>query len=175
MTHSTSLHKRKGPTPKLTEVRFWEKVDIRSQDECWEWQAFCNNQTGYGQFMIQETRKPIGAHRMAYMLSTGDVLVKGDMVCHSCDNRRCVNPYHLFKGDAKINTHDMVEKGRIKNRKHPASGFESVQTKLTLEEAKTVKSRYLSGERVSSLAREFGLGRTTISRIVSGKRGYANI
>jgi len=46
----------------------------------------------------------------------------GMLVCHHCDNKRCINPDHLFVGTAKDNTVDMIKKGRYVNgftgRKH---------------------------------------------------------
>src|ERR1700756_3845016 len=34
---------------------------------------------------------------------------------HTCDNSRCINPDHLFKGTAQDNTDDMISKGRKVN------------------------------------------------------------
>ena len=48
--------------------RFWSKVDIRSESECWEWTAG-KNPNGYGQFSISRTRKL--AHRFSYYLNVG--------------------------------------------------------------------------------------------------------
>lgn len=37
---------------------------------------------------------------------------EGMFACHTCDNRRCVNPKHLWVGSAYENVRDMINKGR---------------------------------------------------------------
>lgn len=92
--------------------RFWKKV--QKTDWCWIWTAsFFTN--GYGQFRhgsrTDGTRKLDHAHRMAYRLEVGQI-PEGMLVCHKCDNKKCVNPDHLFLGTSKDNTQDMIKKGR---------------------------------------------------------------
>ena len=88
-------------------VRFYALVGERGEG-CWEWAGSRNNK-GYGQFRA-DGRLHL-AHRVAYELEIGAV-PQGSLVLHRCDNRRCVNPRHLFLGSALDNTRDMVAKGR---------------------------------------------------------------
>jgi hypothetical protein len=106
--------------------RFFDKVN--KTDNCWLWTAGSRGKTGYGAFKIDG--KVIDSHRISYELHNGEI-PKGLYVCHSCDNRKCVNPEHLFLGSAKENWQDGFDKGRIKLlggidteklKKHPSRG-----------------------------------------------------
>lgn len=98
--------------PRMTEeqvARFWSKVDKRGPSECWR---FRGANQGYGAFVIR--RRTIAAHRVAWVLHNQEEL--GDrLACHSCDNRWCVNPTHIWSGTHDANNKDTAAKGRHRN------------------------------------------------------------
>ena len=106
--------------------RFWSKVDIRSEDECWNWKGY-TNKYGYGTITIKG--RPMRCNRVAYMLSKGEDPGLLD-VLHTCDNRPCCNPNHFFLGTITDNHKDMVAKHRNARRDHHN------KTKLTWEDVR---------------------------------------
>ena len=100
------------------DCRFLAHLDKDAKpNDCWIWDGAIFKQTGYGQFGSVKTGVHT-AHKYSYQLFNGQV-PEGLFVCHSCDNRLCFNPKHLWLGTAKQNSEDMVKKGRynhVRNR-----------------------------------------------------------
>ena len=101
--------------------RFWSKVDIKGEDDCWNWKAGIRGITGYGCFKYN--KKVVDSHRMVWFLIYGEFPKL--WVLHKCDNRLCCNPDHLFLGTYMDNIQDRNNKGRTARgdnssmRRHP--------------------------------------------------------
>ncbi len=96
-------------------ARFWAKVRVDEATGCWLWVGSVGGH-GYGQIMFRPNKAPTTTHRLVAAAVLGDIT--GKFVCHTCDVRACVRPDHLFVGDAKANSLDMVAKGRGRNQNH---------------------------------------------------------
>lgn len=144
------------------EERFWSKVDKREPDDCWEWQASLDTR-GYGNFGVPRndgTGRYImqRAHRMAWGFTNGPLLGSGQHLCHTCDNRKCVNPAHLFVGNPQINMQDCATKGRFNDRK----GENNPRAKVTEDIVRAVRAETLT---LSKLMAKYNLPQTTVSDI----------
>lgn len=113
-------------------IRFWSKVDkkpgLGPDGTCWEWTSSLKD--GYGNFRVSRNRTT-SAHIYSYEIHKGKR--NNLFVCHSCDNRKCVNPDHLWLGTIQDNVKDMM------NKKRQAIGQSIHSTKLTQEIAYFIK------------------------------------
>lgn len=76
--------------------RFWKRVDVRRDSECWLWRG-SHNKAGYGDFVVHDTyergRWKVQAHAFALLLVGIDS--SGKSIHHLCHKPSCVNPLHL--------------------------------------------------------------------------------
>lgn len=123
---------------------------------CWEWTA-CITRGGYG--AIQLDGKKVGAHR-AMMQAVHGHVPPSMYVCHRCDNKRCINPDHLFFGTAVDNARDRASKGRSFK---PTGAF-NVMSKVGARLALAMKSEIQSGQRIKDVAQRYGLHPATVKK-----------
>lgn len=147
--------------------RLWPKVDIRSEDECWEWNA-AKTRFGYGYLSIgRRDEGLVLAHRAVWELTHGP-LPNGMKVCHTCDNPSCCNPSHLFTGTQADNLTDCKVKGRARGGSLP--GSRNPNSKLSDNQINEIRERYDSGKVLQRvLAHEYGITQTQVSAIILHK------
>lgn len=140
--------------------RFLERVE--KTDGCWLWQGFIEP-AGYGSFRYgtRKQGRTVRAHRLSYEIHVGPI-PPGMFVCHRCDNKRCVNPAHLFPGTRRENVDDMLKKNR------QASGERHGQTPLTERDVILIR-KLASSLPHRVMAKRFGVSKGTISNITLGK------
>jgi len=85
------------------------RTNFTANGECWEWKGGIGTH-GYG--LITFDGRQHMTHRLALEIKLGRALMAGFESCHTCDNRKCINPAHLFEGTRKDNLEDMTRKGR---------------------------------------------------------------
>jgi len=142
--------------------RFHSKVD--TSGKCWNWTAG-KDAYGYGQFSLDG--KPQKAHRVAYELAHG-TLDESLLICHTCDNRSCVKPSHLFTGTHKDNTSDMYSKGRECAPPHKQGSAHGC-AKLTEADIPGIRDRLKEGLTQVEIAKEYNISRSQIGAIKNGK------
>lgn len=152
---------RPARTIDLTQIdfdTFWRRVD--KTDSCWNWTGAKNGQ-GYGSYFVKE--RAFMTHRISYLLHNGS-LDNNICVCHSCDNRLCVNPKHLFLASLAENNKDRDSKGR------QVKGSKIFWSKYTEEDVLVIRALYhWSKFTITEISREYKDYPSAINNIVKNR------
>lgn len=140
--------------------RFHASFEINTVTGCWEWTG-SKRSAGYG--CMTWEKKVIDAHRYSYELHK-DKIPEKIFVCHTCDNKTCVNPAHLFLGTPGDNVADMVNKDRH------SKGERKNLNKLREHEVLAIMKRLAKGDKGCHIARDYGVSSCCISDIKRKKR-----
>lgn len=151
-----SVKCRMQDTPARLAKRFWAKVE--KTEGCWLWTAQ-TDKYGYG---VIRLGKPFGklsekAARVSWTLHHGPI-PKALHVLHTCDNRPCVRPDHLFLGTNADNMHDRDRKLRF-----------GPNVKLDAVAVREIRRRYTNYASRTPLAKEFGVSAYTVWEIARGR------
>ncbi len=159
-------------------AKLYSRVARMGRSQCWQWSGYTNNR-GYGVMYFQgqygkatggrivRGRGMLYVHRVAWALTNG-VAPSDKLVCHKCDNPICVNPEHLFLGDHRANTQDMMKKGRGKYK--TLKGENSPAHKITERDVVHIRRQYSEGGITqAALAECYGIDSSAVSLIIRRK------
>ena len=140
-------------------ARFWRKVSVGSEEDCWLWLG--GTCRGYGVFSVRHISRY--AHRTSYVIHRPQEDIRGLVVRHSCDNPSCVNPAHLSVGTQLDNMADRGAKGRT------ARGQLSGVAKLTDSLVREARELYrIGGFTQAELAMRCGVSASTMQAVLNG-------
>lgn len=143
-------------------TRIKSKVNV-TKNGCWNWLG-SYRKSGYGKMNVGSTtdgsRHTVTVSRASYETFVGPI-PPGLVVCHKCDNPKCVNPDHLFVGTFKDNFDDMVAKGR----QRLARGTRIASAKLDNQKVRQIRKSSLT---VRELSEKYGVDTTTIRHVLKG-------
>lgn len=137
-------------------INFLKKFVATDANECWPWLGCIHY--GYGKLGQSGTTRL--AHRVMWEHVCG-VIPKYLDVLHHCDNKRCVNPAHLYLGD----DHDNARDRAIRNLTH--RGEEHWSNKLSEENVIAIRA---SKESYPDLAKQYHVSVTCIQDIKAGRK-----
>jgi hypothetical protein len=156
--------------------RFWSKVNITQDGQCWNWNASINR-SGYGQFWLDDKMRL--AHRIAFAIYNNDLSIiyntKNYHKCnntfkcilHKCDNKKCCNPNHLFIGTNADNIKDKINKNRQQHMRGSSNGYSKLKENDILEIRKNYIPRKNGG--MIFLAKKYNVSTTNICDIIKRK------
>lgn len=130
---------------------------------CWNWTGSVL-QGGYGAFKcVAIKRGTMNASRASWIVHFGPIASTKIKVCHTCDNRRCVNPEHLFLGTTKDNMADAATKGRM------SKGTDRPQAKLDEDTVLEIKSLRDAGWSYRQLGKRYGVSHSVCWLAATGR------
>lgn len=142
-------------------IWFLMRVKIQPRG-CWIWSSGLFR-SGYGCAVYKG--KSTRAHRLSYEIFVGEIQNELE-VCHSCDNKACVNPFHLNVGTHLENMKQAKDRNRLwwtkGSSKHNAVFTESQV--LELRSVFTNKQGWLSAK-----ASELGVSHNAIRSAIRGE------
>ena len=145
-------YRKRGMTD--AELKEWmESQYITNDNGCWIWGHHIHSQ-GYG--LIQYKQKNMKVHRLYWLLS-GREIPDNLHILHGKDcSKACYNPDHLSVGNPIQNALDRHRDGTMR------------QAKLTKEQVLEIRSKVDKSH--TELAKEYGMSRQQIDRIINGTR-----
>jgi len=136
-------------------MKLYDRKVLKNPAGCWSW---IDIKSGYG--TIKCNNKIISGHVASWLINYGEI-PEGMWVLHSCDNRSCSNPTHLFLGSPKDNSRDMISK----KRNNPVRGSKHYSAKLNELQVSEIKKLLELGYSQYLISRHYTVSRSSIEDI----------
>lgn len=155
--------RQRSPEEEHRVDRFTRQWEPDHFGRCWEWRGHIEA-NGYGKFYWSRARGVLWAHRASWELLFGPI-PNGMDVCHTCDNRRCIRPGHLFIGTRADNMADAAAKGRT------TIGERNPSAKLTSADVLAIRAEYEAGDVfMREIAARYGVSSSAVRGIIHRRR-----
>ena len=130
---------------------------------CWLCTSHALSSRGYPFYHYQGVQRQLS--RVMYVLHLHLSLedIKGKVIRHTCDNKKCINPDHLLLGTQRDNMNDMLERGR--SNREERNGM----SKLNKKAVREVKLLLSKGVSQKEVAKRFNIDPSTVSNVNAGK------
>ena len=167
--HALSLRERRTYDDATMLAKIEARYECEPNSGCWLWSGNINGD-GYG-IAYCGGRSQMVASRLMYELTHQIDLPANLYVCHRCDTPACVNPAHLFLGTARDNALDAASKNRLNRWDGRRAGERNHAAKLTKAQVEEIR-RIGYTQSAQSLAKRFGVSKTAITSIRSGRAWF---
>lgn len=175
MRYSQISEGSKLPTPQRLKrgipivQRLLSRMKIDQETGCWNYTWYINDQ-GYGRIFYKGRSR--AAHRTMLMITSGEER-KGYDACHTCDNRKCINPDHLWWGTMRENQADKVKKGR--NYTGDQRGSKNPGSKLKEEDIPKIREILSTNKyQQKEVAKMFNVSETTIT-VIKQRKNWSHV
>lgn len=118
-----------------------------------------------GHYGISNGTENVLVHRYMWEQYNERAVPEGLVVRHRCDNPPCIHPDHIILGTPGDNSQDRKDRGRVV----VPLGEQHRLAKLTDATVLEIRHALAYGESNHTVAARYGVSRTTISNIRSGK------
>jgi hypothetical protein len=140
--------------------RFFSKVNIKGEDECWEWVG-AKNKDYYGNFYYKSYIVEL-SHRISWRICYGKIPKDKEVIMHLCNNPSCVNPKHLKAGTHLENANQML----IERRGNKASGEDNGNSRYSYILINQIRSDFMKGLSPKQISDKYKIPYGTIDHII---------
>lgn len=128
--------------------------------ECIENNTLYHDKDGYPKAKYRGKLQPVS--RIVMGLLFGFESIKGKFICHTCGNRSCLNPQHLYIGNPQTNSDDKFTDGTMPMGDRHPNWRNDVDTDVMVD-------MYNSGYTQQSIADYYGMSQSAVSSRIRKK------